>query len=104
MVGERIKNMIDVKRAVAAAMEGAKVFYAEQEMRGLQLEEVEKSTDDEDWLVTLSFFVPDPNPPVNMIEIAMQSSSLTNKKYERKYKVFKINAESGTVISMKMRE
>ena len=93
--------MIDVKQAVKAAIDAAIEFYAGREIKGVQLEEVEKSTYDKEWLVTLSFFVPDPNPPVSIIDLAMQSS---NKKYERKYKVFKVNVDSGDVTSMKIRE
>jgi len=95
--------MIDVKQAVAAAMKEAVEFYDEIEIKGLQLEEVEKSKNGKEWLVTLSFFVPDQKPPANVLEQTMQSG-IGNKRYERKYKVFKVETGTGSVTSMKIRE
>lgn len=50
---------------------------------GIRLEEIEMTTDDQCWLITLSFDVfPEP----------------------KQYKVFKVNAKTGDVVSMKIRE
>jgi len=58
----------------------------------LALEEVELSSDEEFWLITLGF-----TPPANNL-IALAGANV-----KREYKIFKIKSESGNVISMKIR-
>jgi len=95
--------MIEVKQAVAAAFDATKEFYSGQELIGIQLEEIEKSEDGKYWFITLGFFVPDATPPANSSKL-LDVAIFQGKKYERKYKVYKIDANNAEVISMKIRE
>jgi hypothetical protein len=82
--------MIGVKEAVTAATRFAADVYGEE--LGRTLEEVEPSSDERYWLITLGF-VDKSNP---FAAIAGRPGRI--------YKEFKVNAESGAVISMKIRE
>jgi hypothetical protein len=75
--------MIDVKTAVQQAIDYVREFADLLPPRDLRLEETEL-TDDGDWLITLSFVE---NPVIQ----------------NRSYKAFRINGETGAVISMKVR-
>ena len=92
--------MIEVHDAVQFAVEAAKSFFEDVELEDLALEEVELSDDEQFWLITLGFYVQNRNPTRNKFTIAIDGE----RKYIRKYKVFKIDAEAGKVISMKIRE
>jgi hypothetical protein len=85
--------MIPVKEAVKRAM----VFLAELQEANppedVTIEEVELSNDGLFWLITISFF-----PSGSSI------AALTGKKPFKQYKIFRVDAESGEVISMKMRD
>ena len=64
----------------------------------VRLEEVELSEDQKYWFITLGFCRPvdkSKNPLADLVAIS---------SYEREYKVFKINAQTGEVHSMKIRE
>jgi hypothetical protein len=93
--------MIDVKKAVNFAIQAIHDFYDEQELTDLALEEVEQ-TDDE-WLITLGFLVPNKNPVKHNV-FSMAVAAANDRQYIRKYKIFAVDAESGKVISMKIRE
>lgn len=82
--------MIDVKHAVDAASNFLVGLYANNTVADVRLEEVELSEDDKHWLITLSFQ-----------SIAGPSLGIFNK---RQYKVFKVDADTGKVVSMKIRE
>ena len=92
--------MVDVRSAVVAAREN---FSSLQDMIGfgtedLRLEEAELSEDKKHWFITLGFIRPvdkTSNPLANFME---------TPNYEREYKVFKIDATTGEVQSMKIRE
>lgn len=91
---------INVRGAVSAARS---YLSSLQDMIGpqiedLRLEEVELSEDKTFWLVTLGFSRPTDkdNNPLGDI--------LTLPKPQREYKVFKVDAETGEVQSMKIRE
>lgn len=88
--------MIDVKAAVRAAAEEAKQLLGSNEVL---LEEVERSVEDdrEVWLITLS--VPRRSQgPENL------GSMLSSLYTTREYKIFSIDAETGAVIKMKIRQ
>ena len=78
--------MLDVKEAAHRASEYFAGLYAGQGVSDVQLEEVELTEDGQYWLITLSY-------PTNAIFIDAN----------RKYKVFKIDAKTGEVKSMKIR-
>lgn len=90
--------MVDVKSAVGAAARAAEHFYEGKKLDQLDLEEVERTEDGRYWLITLGFDVARPR------ESNTLSAILDPTRNERRYKVFKIDANDGNVVSMKIRE
>ena len=83
--------MIDVKEATAKAREYLVAFFPEAEK--VQLEEVELTGDKSHWFITLSY---------EGVSSSVASSLLVGKTV--RYKIFKLDAETGEVISMKIRD
>jgi hypothetical protein len=83
--------MLDVKEAAQRASEYFGRLYADQGVSNVQLEEVELTADEQYWLITLSY----PEVPLNMVPVL---------NFKKKYKVFKIDAKTGEVKSMKIRK
>ena len=83
--------MIDVKQAIDKAKEHLLAFFPEAEE--VQLEEVELTPDKSNWLITLSYA-----GTANSVA----SSLLVGKSI--RYKLFKLDAETGEVLSMKIRD
>lgn len=83
--------MINVKDATDKAKEHLLAFFPDAEQ--VQLEEVELSADKSHWLITLSY---------EGISDSVASSMLVGKS--QRYKVFKLDAENGEVLSMKIRD
>ena len=93
--------MISYKEAVKAAQQYVAELFPAQELRGLRVEEITPSDDEKYWNVTLGWVAPDirtitPSP------LAYTSAQVVEAP--RVYKTFKIDAESGAVISMVMRD
>ena len=91
---------LDVRNAVGAAQ---KHFGSLRDMIGfgiedIRLEEAELSEDKQYWLITLSFKIPNKYNENNIANL------MGNLPYEREYKVFKIDATTGEVQSMKIRD
>lgn len=82
--------MLDVKEAARKASEYFAGLYATEKFTNVQLEEVELTEDRKYWLITLSYPVGPELAPLNF-------------NFKRKYKVFKIDAGTGEVKSMKIR-
>ena len=93
--GKANNNKINVARAVYAAKNYLNSLQSilEYKIQDLRLEEVELSEDRKYWLITLGFIA----------NTTGEEESFFSKK-EREYKVFKVNAETGKVESMKIRE
>jgi hypothetical protein len=83
--------MIDVREATKKATEHLNSFFPEAEK--VQLEEVELTDDKSHWYITLSY---------EGMSNSVASSLLVGKSV--RYKIFKLDAESGEVISMKIRD
>jgi hypothetical protein len=83
------KKKINVKEAAKIAADYLEAFYLDA--KNIQLEEVELSDDRLWWFITLSFIVPD--------DLRMPMYPIP-----KSYKIFKIDAITGEVISMKIRE
>lgn len=83
--------MITVKDASDKAKEYLMAFFPDAEQ--VQLEEVELSADKKHWLITLSY---------EGISGSVASSMLVGKSL--RYKIFKLDAKSGEVLSMKIRD
>ena len=87
--------MIDVKTAVGIAVRYIQELLPKERLRDLRLEEVERTDDNEHWLVTLGYSTrTDPSTPFE---------ALGGPRFEREYKVFKVSAQSGEVTFMKIR-
>lgn len=83
--------MIDVKEATAKAREHLISFFPAAEK--VQLEEVELTGDKSHWLITMSY---------ESISDSVASSMLVGKSI--RYKIFKLDAKTGEVLSMKIRD
>ena len=83
--------MIDVTEATIKAKTYLASFFPDAEK--VQLEEVELTDDKTHWLITLSY---------EGVSNSVASSLLVGKSL--RYKIFKLEAESGDVISMKIRD
>ena len=81
--------MIDVATAVENANAYLKKFYPD--IKNVLLEEAELDETSNQWLITLSF------PDLGDMSFAIYQP-------QRKYKVFKIDAESGIVRAMKIKD
>jgi hypothetical protein len=83
--------MINVKEATDKAREYLRSFFPDAER--VQLEEVELTEDKAYWFITLSY---------EGTSSSVASSLLVGKSV--RYKLFKLDAESGEVLSMKIRD
>ena len=83
--------MINVKEATDKAKEYLESFFPDAE--NVQLEEVEMTEDKAHWFVTISY---------EGVSNSVASSLLVGKSVL--YKIFKIDAQLGEVISMKFRD
>ena len=83
--------MINVTEATNKAKTYLNSFFPDAER--VQLEEVELTDDKTHWLITLSY---------EGVSNSVASSLLVGKSL--RYKIFKLEAESGEVISMKIRD
>jgi hypothetical protein len=83
--------MINVKEASGKATEYLRAFFPDVEK--VQLEEVELTDDRAYWFITLSY---------EGVSNSVASSLLVGKSV--RYKLFKLDAETGEVISMKIRD
>jgi hypothetical protein len=99
-------EMIEVKAAVGQA-----VAYLEsitdlliqngEQIQDLRLEETELSEDGKYWFITLGYDRP---LPAHRDPLSILSGVGENRRYQREYRIFKIESDSGVVKSMKIRE
>lgn len=85
--------MITVKEAANSAIKYFQDIY-NGPFSDLVLEEIEMSEEEDFWLVTLGYTL----PPLTGLRAVM-----TDGITRREYKVFKINAETGDFVNMKIR-
>lgn len=90
--------MIDVKQAVQIAIENFENLYGEMKYQDLKLEEVEISPDEKHWTITLGYDTPKIKGPK-----PQGLATLFSELQKREYKEFKIDAESGRMLSMRIR-
>jgi len=84
--------VVNVKEATRAAFSYFSGLYAAN-TSDVRLEEVELSEDEKNWLVTLSYL------PGSSVQVALRGNTMP-----REYKVFRIDALTGEVKSMKIRK
>jgi hypothetical protein len=87
------EEAIDVRAAVSAATKFASQLFSPEQRASL--EEVEKTEDGKFWLVTLGF--ESRNTGLNKSLADMLSPP------KERFKIFRVNAKTGRVVSMKMR-
>jgi formyltetrahydrofolate synthetase len=99
--------IIDVKQAVAIATQYFLNLVGGESVSDLLLEEVELSDDERFWHVTLSAVLPAPMGEGSAtigLAAALEAAARGSAQLRRRvYKVFKVDASTGTVRSMKMR-
>jgi hypothetical protein len=101
-----VNGRINVNDAVRIAVEYVRELYAPEELVDLRLEEVELSESGKYWFVTLGFSRLDLKKQQRQVESPAVGvlSLLRPQALERAYKVVTINAQSGNVRSMKIRQ
>ncbi|HEX3799917.1 MAG TPA: hypothetical protein VH413_14580 [Verrucomicrobiae bacterium] len=93
-------NLLDVRQAAKSAMEYSQALFPTA--INFSLEEAELSEDEKYWLITLGFETPNGKPKVaKSNHINLESLLLGGPK--AKYKIFKVDATTGKVVSMKIR-
>lgn len=92
--------MIDVTSAVQLAVKYCGELFGNISNR-LQLEEVELSDDEKHWLITVGYDEPGTSQSAVMLEI---HQGFAPRRQERKYKVVDVDAETGKVKAVKMRQ
>ncbi len=103
MLDETTLDIKDVKTAVKSAYHYVREL---QDLMGsdlddLRLEEVELSEDEKTWLVTLGYDVPVKRK--SALDEMMQSINAP-RGFKREYKLFAVNASTGKIESMKIRQ
>ena len=84
--------MVDIRQAVQAALEFMRDIYPEDELDKLGVEEVEHDPEAGHWLVTLGIGGAEPASTMSVVDGA---------GVDRHFKIIRIDAESGAVISLK---
>lgn len=94
-------NRLDLKGAVKIAIQYFTDLYPQFALANLLLEEVEESENRAIWTITLGYDVkriPEPTHP------SLEKLFTQPPPFVRKYKIITIDAKTGRVISMKIRE
>ena len=96
--------MIDVKQAVSNATQYFLNLVGGESVSDVLLEEVEPSDDERFWHVTLSAILPAQirDPSTVGLAAALEAAARGASPRRRVYKVFKVDAATGSVRSMKM--
>ena len=94
--------MSDVKSAVRAARNYFSDLY--ENVVDVRLEEVELTDNERHWTVTLSGLFPPPPPTVDDPAFATVMSGVFGAPRERVYKTLTVDARTGEVQSMKIRQ
>ena len=84
--------MVDIREAVQTATQFICDIYDENDRPKLGVEEVEHDADAAQWLVTIGIGGAEPASTMSVVE---------GTGVERHYKVIRIDAETGAVVSMK---
>lgn len=95
--------MIDVKQAIKTAFDHINDLYDEGELKDLALEEVGLSDNERYWFVTLGF-TRELSVPLERTSTSVLEAFVARQRSMRVYKVFKIDALTGQLLSMKIRE
>jgi hypothetical protein len=92
--------MVDVKQAVTKAMDYLEDMYQTDQFKDVLLEEVDLSEDNEFWNVTIGFTRRQETTSGGPMATLIGQSS----EFKREYKVFRIDAKTGDLRSMRSRK
>ena len=92
--------MVDVKQAVAKAMDYLRDMYQIDKFKDVLLEEVDLSEDNKFWNVTIGFTRGQETTSGGPMAVLIGQSS----EFKREYKVFQIDAKTGDLRSMRSRK
>jgi hypothetical protein len=90
--------MINVKEATQIALEYFADLFKGKNVLGVELEEVEKTEDDQYWLITLGYHIPNQAISGGILDV------MRGPTMPRKYKTFKVNSQTREVVAMKIRD
>lgn len=90
---------LDVKQATLKAVDYLTTLYDQKDISEIDLEEVELSDDDQYWYITLGYNSESTKPGSKLSDSIKRAMLLR----DRKYKQFKINRDTGDIVSMKIR-
>jgi hypothetical protein len=100
-----LSRRLDAKQAAKLALEYFNELFPNAVVSNVALKEVEFLEEENCWLITLGFDEP---PRSRTASAAQVNKSLENlfgaPSAVRKFKIFKVNAKTGNVISMKIRK
>lgn len=94
-------SLLNARTATESALAALSAYYP-RGVRNILLEEVEASTDGKEWLITLGFDVTRQRDP-KAIEKLLPSFQ-EYAEVERIYKTFHVDAATGEVTAMKIRQ
>lgn len=95
--------MIPPEDAAKAATAYARNLVGADELKNVRVEEVEPSGDGREWLITLGW-VEKASRTIGASALPFGAAAGAIEPLPRVYRVFRVDAESGDVKSMKMRD
>ena len=101
-VQEEVVSEIDVKQAVQRAKDFAVDLYRNEKISRLGLEAIERTEDGKYWLVTLGFSRLWSRSKSRKHPLDEVLRNVREPQSGREYKVFKVDAQSGSVLGMEM--
>jgi hypothetical protein len=103
-MAEEKKPQVDVKQAVKAALAFVREVYESEKITNVGLEEV--AYDDEVWRVTVGFSRPWDYPKRSLLDEigGLSPSQPSSEPRTRDYKAVKVDASSGQILGMEIRE
>ena len=93
--------MIDLKQAVKIVQDYLVSIYPDAE--NSLVEEIDMAEEEQFWFIALSFWAKPDALPLTPMQSSLSLSDILAPKMERIHKTFKVNAESGRVLSVKIR-
>ncbi|MBI3887174.1 MAG: hypothetical protein HY302_15820 [Opitutae bacterium] len=103
MAGATTTAKFDLHQAVLTAKQYLAEVYPEVPSGSVLVEEVELTENETHWLITLSFEAPH-LATGNTTKSLVETARAWNGHVDRTYKMFKVSAETGRVIAMKIRQ
>lgn len=91
----------DAKQAAMLALEYFNELFPNTAVSNVALEEVEFLEEENCWLITLGF---DESVRIKSSPLSPAAHLFSSPATTRKFKIFKVNAKTGKVISMKIRK